>query len=342
MMETAIRVIIRGIILEERLFMDLIPPSCVTYTPADFVPPGLDCFCTAFGALAALATFEEVTLSPKPGLVCPDSSGSHTDMNWVTFIMGASALVPFWRRQVMDGVRMGHYKPLRRVMERLRETGLEMERAMYKATGGVNTHKGLIFALSLLLGAAGLCARRGEFAREQIFETSGRLIAPSVEEELDRLRQKGKRGEELTHGEKINLLHGIGGIRTEAARGFPSVRVGLEAFENAILAGAAYRDAAIKALLTLMAECEDTNVIHRGGIDFWLGEYKDLVRETTRNFDPLEPERYESISELERLLIMRGVSPGGAADMLACTLFMYRSKMLGNITLVCNVYKGGL
>lgn len=270
-------------------------------------------------------------LSPKPGLVRPDSSGSHTDMNWVTFIMGASALAPFWRRQVMDGVLCGHYKPLAPAAERLRETGKEMESAMFGATGGINTHKGLIFALSLLLGACGVNARRGEFARKSVFETSRRLIAPRVEEELEEISRRGEQGERLTHGEKIFFLHGIGGIRTEASKGFPSVSRGLEALEGALMSGADYRGAAVKALLVIMTCCEDTNVIHRGGVDFWRGDYLDWVRETSRKFDPFDTASYDFVRALDNLLIQRGASPGGAADMLACTLFMYRSKISGNI-----------
>jgi triphosphoribosyl-dephospho-CoA synthetase len=55
------------------------------------------------------------------------------------------------------------------------------------------------------------------------------------------------------------------------------------------------------------------------------------VRETLSKFDPLEPGSYEPALALGHRMVERGVSPGGAADMLACTLFMYRSKIVGNI-----------
>jgi triphosphoribosyl-dephospho-CoA synthetase len=252
-------------------------------------------------------------------------------MNWITFVMGAAALAPFWQRQVMYGIRNEHYKPLNGVAEKLRAMGRRMELAMYEATGGVNTHKGLIFALSLLLGAWGVCVSGGVSAREDVFAAAGRIISPRMEEELGEIIRKGGRGESLTHGESIYFTHGIGGIRTEAARGFPSVKRALEAFEEALGAGASYGNAALRALLLLMSRCEDTNVMHRGGVDFWRGEYAEWVLEAEGKFDPLEPGDYESVRELDRLLVVRGVSPGGAADMLACTLFMYRSKISGNM-----------
>ncbi|HAH68699.1 MAG TPA: triphosphoribosyl-dephospho-CoA synthase, partial [Synergistaceae bacterium] len=40
-------------------------------------------------------------------------------------------------------------------LKRLRYIGIEMEKKMFAATSGINTHKGLIFLLSLLLYGAG-------------------------------------------------------------------------------------------------------------------------------------------------------------------------------------------
>jgi triphosphoribosyl-dephospho-CoA synthetase len=207
----------------------------------------------------------------------------------------------------------------------LRLVGREMESAMFEATGGVNTHKGLIFALSLIVGASGLCFSRGRTSKDSVLKTAGDLIRASVTEEMEDIGRRGRRGEELTHGEKIYFLHGIGGIRAEAKNGFPSVKKGLDALEEAVSRGAALRDAAISALLVLMAECEDTNVMHRGGVRFWSGEYKEMTRDAMAKFDPVDPRFYESVRYLDKRLIERGASPGGAADLLACTLFMYRS-----------------
>jgi triphosphoribosyl-dephospho-CoA synthetase len=202
-----------------------------------------------------------------------------------------------------------------------------MESAMFAATGGVNTHKGLIFALSLLVGAWGVLAREGRPSGADVLETAGRMIAPRAEREFDDIKRRGELGECLTHGERAYFLHGIGGVRAEAAKGFPSVVSALASFEDALGAGASYRNAALKALLRLMCRCEDTNVIHRGGINFWRGEYLDWVSEAFAAFDPLGPGDCEPVRTLGGRLVGRGVSPGGAADMLACTLFIYRSKI---------------
>ena len=307
--------------------MGFIPPSCEYDLLMDSGSPDPSRYAAFFGSIATLVSFEELALSPKPGLVCLDSPGSHSDMDWVTFALGASALAPYWRVQALDGFRMAHYKPLEGIAEKLRATGLEMERAMYEATGGVNTHKGLIFALSLITGASGVCARRNEFGSDVVLGTSGDIISQLVSADLERAEKRARRGEKLSHGEKIYLAHGLGGIRTEAAKGFPSVRMGLAALTKALTLGASLRGAAIAALLKLMTVCEDTNVIHRGGMKFWKDEYRDRVRETARKFDPLAPDAGGSVRKLGELLVSLGISPGGAADLLACTLFLYRSKI---------------
>ncbi|MDR1133607.1 MAG: triphosphoribosyl-dephospho-CoA synthase [Synergistaceae bacterium] len=319
--------------------MGFVPPSCEYDLRMDSGSPDSSRYAGFFGSIAALASFEELALSPKPGLVCLDSPGSHSDMDWVAFALGASALAPYWRVQALDGFHLAHYKPLEGIAEKLRATGREMERSMYEATGGVNTHKGLIFALSLITGAAGVCARRNEFGYDAVLGVSGDIISPLVSADLERVEKRASRGDKLTHGEKIYLAHGLGGIRTEAAKGFPSVRMGLAALTKALSRGASLRGAAIAALLKLMTVCEDTNVIHRGGMRFWKNEYRDRVRETARKFDPLEPDTAGPVRELGELLVSMGISPGGAADLLACTLFIYRSKIPDNRLIEREEYK---
>ncbi|MDR3331839.1 MAG: triphosphoribosyl-dephospho-CoA synthase [Synergistaceae bacterium] len=309
-------------------------PSCLNYDGAHTKPrvavKAKDA-AEALGAAAALASLEEIVLSPKPGLVDPSDSGSHDDMTWTTFLASASALAPFWRAQAMDGIIYGNYKPSDGLLAKLRLRGKEMERTMFSATGGVNAHKGLIFALSLLLGAAGSCLARGNYSPSAVCARAGEIIAPSAEEDLRSIAAKAGNGEPLTHGEKIFIEHGIGGIRSEAAAGFPSLLAALGEMEDALSGGAGMRGATLCALLRLMLVTEDTNVIHRAGIEFWRGEYMEKTRSAKNNFDPANPSDNAPLMELNKFLSKYRASPGGSADLLACTLFIYRSKMLDNI-----------
>jgi triphosphoribosyl-dephospho-CoA synthetase len=288
-------------------------------------------FATAIGALAAISTFQEITVTPKPGLVDSCGTGAHSDMDWTLFILSACALAPYWSRQAMEGILCEERGPYPALFSRLRKRGSEMERAMCSATGGVNTHKGMIFAMSLLTGAAGLCLREGGCSPEKIRRKTSEISAPFMAEEFERIARLGRerRREELSHGEKIFLNYGVGGIRKEAMLGFPSIEPALASYENALCLGARENDAAICALLTLMSVCEDTNVIHRAGIEFWREKYIRKVEEAQRQFDPVE-RNYDRLLEFDEFLVKNGASPGGAADLLACTLFLYSSKMRGN------------
>jgi triphosphoribosyl-dephospho-CoA synthetase len=278
------------------------------------------------GTLAAISTFTEITTTPKPGLVDSCGTGAHSDMDWTLFMLSAGALAPYWEKQVLEGMTCGETGPYPDLFRRLRARGVEMEHAMFEATGGVNTHKGLIFALSLLAGSAGLCLNGGGPFPEKIRKKSSEIAAPFMEEAFREIKIRGR---DLSHGERIYLEHGVGGIRMEAMSAFPSLGPSLDAYESAANRGAEPNDAALYALLTLMTICEDTNVIHRAGMEFWRGVYMKRAHEALEAFDPIEPD-YKPLFDLDKFLVKNGASPGGAADLLACTLFLYSGKMLDN------------
>ena len=105
------------------------------------------------GVLALRAALYEVGLQPKPGLVDPAHSGSHEDMDFFTFQRSAAAISSFFPRFFAAGEWIADDPAF--LLAVLRLIGLEAEEAMYEATGHINTHKGLIFSLGLVLGAAG-------------------------------------------------------------------------------------------------------------------------------------------------------------------------------------------
>jgi triphosphoribosyl-dephospho-CoA synthetase len=274
--------------------------------------------------LAALACDEEVEIRPKPGLVDPEDTGCHEDMDRWTFHLSGVALAPLWGRQARIGLEG---TPPEAALPLLRSPGCEMERTMFAATGGVNTHKGLIFALSLLLYGAGRALRFGRFLPEEILRNASEAVAGCTARELLRLRASpGTSPSRLSHGEGLFLRLGVSGIRGEAERGFPSLRGALGALDRARRGGAGRNEGALSALLLLMGTCEDTNVIHRGGIDFFLGIYRGETFRAYRSFDPARPGGYDPVRALDALLRSRRASPGGAADLLACTLFLDRCR----------------
>ena len=93
-------------------------------------------------ALAERALRMELDTPLKPGLVGPDSNGAHKDMDYHTMLRGIKAIRPFFPAIART-----------KGAEELRQLGIDAENAMLQATGGVNTHRGAIFALGLAVAA---------------------------------------------------------------------------------------------------------------------------------------------------------------------------------------------
>lgn len=272
------------------------------------------------GKIASSACLEEVTLAPKPGLVDPENCGHHQDMNFATFLKSAETLAPHWQEQARIGFRESDTK---KMMPKLRTYGMLMEKNMFLATDGVNTHKGLIYALSLLLAASALACRLGTTNPHRICALAAEIAGKSSLTELSDLSQSTLK-RPLTHGERLFKEHGIRGIRGEVADTFPTIhQEGLPALIRIQEKGGTRKDAALFALLKIMRRCEDSNVIHRGGLEYWQGEYRNSVDEALELFDPLNPRDYSPFFRLQQQFEKKKISPGGAADLLACTLFLH-------------------
>lgn len=266
-------------------------------------------------AQAIRAMLHEVCTTPKPGLVDRANNGSHRDMDVFTFLDSTAALLPYFRQAVSIGQNTAE-RPPNETFLRLRRTGLEAERAMLEATGGVNTHKGAVFSLGTVCAAAGrLWKPEAPWApAEAILEVCATISRGAVEEDFAQLRTQAVR----TRGQQFFLDHGLRGIRGELADGLPAVwTVGLPTLEAALRAGASLEEAGTAALIRLIADVTDTNLIARGGMEgrHW------AARAASRLRGPV-PDR-EALEWLDREFIGRNLSPGGCADLLAITYFFH-------------------
>jgi triphosphoribosyl-dephospho-CoA synthase len=262
---------------------------------------------TSIAVSAADCLLQELETWPKPGLVSHVERGSHDDMDADTFRRSAAAIKPYLQllaEAAVLGCGMG----------RLRTIGLEAEAAMLAATSGINTHRGAIFGLGLLCAAAGARASgRADFGLS-LGSIVSRLWGRSI---LD--------GPVLlhSHGTAARRRFAAGGARVEAAKGFPSVyQIGLPALRRGVLAVPEDEEAArVETCFALIASVEDTNLLHRGGLDGLR-----FAQRATRGFldeggigKPNWRGRAQSVHES---FIARRLSPGGSADLLAMTLFV--------------------
>jgi triphosphoribosyl-dephospho-CoA synthase len=187
---------------------------------------------------------------------------------------------------------------------------------MLRATGGVNTHRGAIFALGLLAAAAGRLAREGRPCRGAAL---GDVVREGWGAELRRLAPAP-----ASHGAAAARAHGVAGAREEAARGFPHVfEVALPALEASLARGAGPEAARVQCLLALVARLPDTNLLHRGGAD-GLALARGAARAFLRAGGVHRPGWRARAEGMHRALVARNLSPGGSADLLAAALFVRR------------------
>ena len=128
------------------------------------------------GTKAYYALLEEVYTTPKPGLVDLYSCGAHTDMNVQTFEKSAEALRPWFIRMAAQGYLLTCTRE--DLFVEIRKTGILAEKAMFHATGNVNTHKGMIFTLGIFCAAAGRCMKDyGEIKLKTLIRTEQDMVS---------------------------------------------------------------------------------------------------------------------------------------------------------------------
>lgn len=276
----------------------------------------------AIASAACRAMLYEVLVTPKPGLVDRNNSGSHRDMDIFSFAASAGALTPYFRRAYLLGVRDAD-TPCGELLSSLRSAGRLAEEEMKRATGGVNTHKGLIYSLGLLCGALGRCEGAGGGADVDVdaaLAVCGALAAETLRSDLTQAPPSAE-----TFGLRLFAQTGETGVRGEAARGFPSVcRCGLPVLTALLQRGLSLNDAGAYTLLALLCRVTDTNMIARGGhraADEAQQAARALWGDTETIPSALPP--LEALAALDGAFIRQNLSPGGCADLLAMTFMLY-------------------
>jgi triphosphoribosyl-dephospho-CoA synthase len=208
---------------------------------------------------------------------------------------------------------MAHCSASRLIESSLREElaliGRNAERAMYEVTGGSNAHKGAIWILGLLLGAA--AEEDGQSAQTVAMRAGAIARLPHRTQPTI-----------LTHGEIAKNRYGVAGARGEACCDFPHiVKFGLPTLRRQRAAGFFEHVSRLDALFSIMAHLDDTCVLYRGGI-----EALQIVNSGARAVlaaggSSCEGGRNE-MRKLDEELIAMHVSPGGSADLLAATIFL--------------------
>lgn len=269
-------------------------------------------------ALVESALIDEATLSPKPGLVDMRGSGAHHDLDWTLMTHSAQTLRPAFEAMALAGARIQAPLTLR---ERIGLLGREGETAMLQATGGVNTHRGAIWALGLLVTAAAQAPHLADAA--SVAARAARLAGLADRHAPVRTGHKGERACDD---------YGVGGAKGQARAGFPHVvKAALPALRHARAAGMREDHARVDALLAVMSTLDDTCVLARGGAQALQAVQTGAASVRAAGGLATQAGR-RAFRLLEKAMLARRISSGGAADLLAATLFLDRLPALARQT----------
>lgn len=263
------------------------------------------------GRLAVASLHAELALAPKPGLVTPFDSGSHRDMDASTFFRSLFALRHYFTAVAQLGATGADFDALRR-------RGVAAEAAMLHATAGINTHRGAIFSLGLLVAAAAACrSRLGHAADgEQVCLEVRRWAADFAQAPLDA----------GSPGQRARARHKVPGVREQAAAGYPLLRgIALPSLRHALASGLPREAAMCHTLMQLVAHTEDLNLLHRGGAEGlrWARQQATRFLGEGGAFAHDWQTRLQHIADA---FVSRRLSPGGSADLLACSVFLLQQE----------------
>ena len=256
--------------------------------------------------LARQALVAEVELTPKPGLVDRRGAGAHSDLSLDLMRQSAAAIAPYFEAMGDSAQSMPFDRGLRTEVAAI---GRAAESAMLQATNGSNAHKGAIWILGLLVTAAsrGIDLNPAAIAQDAAF--------------LARLPDRAQ-PQLLSHGEMMRARYGATGARGEAFAGFPHVlHVGLPTLRAERNRARTETNSRLWALLNIMARLEDTCVLYRGGAE-GLAIVQKGASDALLAGGPGSVAGELAMLRLDQELLIRNISPGGAADLLAATLFL--------------------
>ncbi|TRX70662.1 triphosphoribosyl-dephospho-CoA synthase [Carboxylicivirga sp. M1479] len=269
----------------------------------------------------------EVALSPKPGLVCRNAPGAHSDMDFMTFINSCAALAPYFQELATLAINYTD-KDDRKALPYIRQIGLKMEQEMLRATNGVNTHKGAVFLMCLsCFSCVRVIKKVGYFKANAFIATIQKICNGIVQKELCALNGSLN----LSHGQNCFVNYGLqgAGARGEAEQGFPTifnhalpVLSALVKHDFFFMSDSEMKQSLIPVLLKIMSVNNDTNVLYRHGKSV----LEELKRKSSHALEAWKKGEEVAYDDLVEWCNSQKISSGGSADLLALTIMLFHCK----------------
>lgn len=274
--------------------------------------------------LAVDALKDELELTPKPGLVDQRNCGAHSDMDFDMMLRSAESLKWYFASTLRIGLNGDLENPSELIG--LKKLGISAEKKMMLVTGQVNTHRGAIYGMGILLAAFGACLKDGG----SLAYRSGKIAEGLFElnMEMDSFVNKGKLASKSetnksSNGDLAREIYGACGAENEAIDGFPTAFAGAEYLDTLLRnCGEDISIAKLRCFVYILAKADDSNLIHRGGCQGL--QFAKLEASRLMNLD--DARLIEALEALDDKFIEKNLSPGGTADIFAQSLFLYKIK----------------
>ncbi|WP_336017099.1 triphosphoribosyl-dephospho-CoA synthase CitG [Fusobacterium polymorphum] len=266
--------------------------------------------------LATKALLYEVSISPKAGLVSRLSNGSHKDMNFYTFIDSALSLDNYFSECYIYGQKNDFYSP--NFFKNLRDLGKKAEKEMYQATDGINTHKGTIFSMGIIISVLASYLKEVDKIDLKVLSNKIKNMCSPLLNELENTNDFS------TYGEKAFKNYHLTGARGLALSGYNIVLLDginkLKEFTKIL----DFETSCILLLFYYISMLDDTNIVNRVNFET-LKEVQILCKNLyEENSKSLSKEKIRNeMSKLNDIFIEKNISAGGSADLLILTIFIH-------------------
>jgi holo-ACP synthase/triphosphoribosyl-dephospho-CoA synthase len=294
-------------------------------------------FAKVISNIASYCLIAELSTTPKPGLVDRMNNGSHCDMNYELFLKSINSITPYLKEEYLASLKI---KDKNELFMQMKNIGLMAENAMMIATNGINTHKGAFFSLSNI--GCGICYLLAN--DEELTDKNIRLFVTEFS-----LWAQDHNVNHNSNGYKVREVNRTFGIYYEAIKGYSSIFDCCDKYLNAFKDekykyvshlynyekfdyfsfNKIIEEQSLRIFCTLLSCVDDSNIIHRGGLDALCDMHKQFKELDDENIGISDLK--STLYKFDLLFIEANLSPGGTADLLSIALFIMLLKALNII-----------
>lgn len=273
---------------------------------------------------------------PNFGLVSHKDSGAHKDMDYNLLIESAKSITPYFYSCFKVGCSTS-VSSIEKLFA-IKKIGIDAEIDMLNATKNVNTHKGVIFLLSIVCTSLGISLTNFKVKYTDIniidlwdfiLQEAYNLSKDYVSNEISKIHGYGL---SQTYGQWAQSRYKLLGVRGIVTSNFQIVRCGLKIYLD-LFNKIKNKELVLGQLrLYFLAYAEDTNIIKRAGI-FNAYKLKDLAHKAYAAGGVFTKKGMLLVNMIEDLMNKNKWSAAASGDLIILILFMvsiYESRFINS------------